>query len=89
MPHTIPLKALEWERSKRDKSYLLRGNSLEGAVEFLSQTKLKEPSVTTLQMQYVAESHKQQRVVRRQLMLAIGMFVFFIAIIASRRAGIP
>ena len=68
--HTrLLVKALEWDRQQRDKSYLLRGRDLREAEAWLTQSDQKEPKPTEIQGAYVASSRKAQT---RRLSLMLG-----------------
>jgi WD40 repeat protein len=63
-------KALEWETSKRDKSFLLRGTELQLAELQIQTNASKDPRPTELQQEYLRESRqevdRQQRIADRQ-----------------------
>jgi internalin A len=52
-------RAIEWDRKKRDVSFLLHGISLQEAKLWLQQTSKREPKPTTLQIDYIAASTAQ------------------------------
>jgi WD40 repeat protein len=56
--HTrILVRASEWEAAGRDSGYLLRGNDLKAALEWLSQaSEASEPRPTSLQREYIQAS---------------------------------
>jgi len=54
----MQVRALEWERSGQDKSFLLRGKELQRAEEQLAANTSKEPYPTDLQRQYIYKSRK-------------------------------
>ncbi|NJR49965.1 MAG: CHASE2 domain-containing protein [Leptolyngbyaceae cyanobacterium CSU_1_3] len=57
--HTrLLVKAIEWERSARDPSFLLRGSDLEASEKWLKQGQTKAPKPTDLQSQYIVTSRK-------------------------------
>ena len=57
--HTrLLLKALEWEREKRDPSYLLRGKDLVDSEQWVKLGATKHPQPTELQTQYITTSRK-------------------------------
>lgn len=65
--HTrLLVRAIEWEQSKRDSSFLLRGNDLKAADRWLNQGLDKEPKPTTLQTQYILASGKAEIQRQRQ-----------------------
>ena len=54
----LQVKALEWERNSKEKSFLLRGKDLNDADLQLATNTSKEPHPTDLQREYVFESRK-------------------------------
>lgn len=63
--HTrLLVRALEWDRSDRDNSYLLRGADLDRANHYLAQGKDQEPRPTALHHQYVLASAEAEAAVR-------------------------
>lgn len=57
--HTrLLVKALEWEREKRDPSYLLRGKDLADSEQWLKLGATKHPEATQLQTDYITTSRK-------------------------------
>jgi WD40 repeat protein len=63
--HTrLLVRALEWDRTDRDGSYLLRGADLERANHYLAQGKDQEPRPTALHHQYVIASAEAEAAVR-------------------------
>lgn len=84
--HTrLVTRALEWDREKRDNSFLLRGSDLREAEGWLVQSAEKEPKPTPLQTQYVFASRKaetkRQRIVRGAL--AFGLIVAVILTVVA------
>jgi WD40 repeat protein/tetratricopeptide (TPR) repeat protein len=74
--HTrLLVRAIEWEQSKRDASFLLRGNDLKAADRWLSQGLEKEPQPTTLQTQYIFASGKAeiQRQRQARIITTVGL----------------
>lgn len=68
--HTrLLVKALEWDRARRDKSYFLRGRDLREAEAWLAQSGQKEPKPTEIQGKYILASRKAQT---RRLSLSLG-----------------
>lgn len=55
----LQVKALEWERSNKDNSFLLRGAALEDAENQLAVNSAKEPHPTELQREYVYTSRQR------------------------------
>lgn len=82
--HTrLTRRTLEWETSQRNDSYLLRGDDLAEAVQYLSQQK-REPALTRHQQEYIVASQEKQaadlrhelnqaRQLRQRLWLAVGL----------------
>jgi WD40 repeat protein len=62
------LKALEWDESSRDRSFLLRGSELAAAEGWLAASADKDPGPTALQREYVYAS--RAAATRRQRMVA-------------------
>ncbi|MDB9529215.1 TIR domain-containing protein [Oscillatoria sp. CS-180] len=63
--HTrLLVRALEWDRSDRDSSYLLRGADLDRANQYLAQGKDQEPRPTALHHQYVLASAEAEAAIR-------------------------
>ena len=62
----LQVKALEWERSNHENSFLLRGKELQDAELQLARNTSKEPHPTNLQREYVFKSRqasdKQRRI---------------------------
>jgi WD40 repeat protein len=61
----LQVKALEWERSKKDQSLLLRGMELENMEGQLLVNSSKEPIPTEIQGEYVLESKKAKEAERK------------------------
>lgn len=72
----LQLKALEWERSTREKSLLLRGKELQTTESSLALNAAKEPALTTLQREYMAAS-KKEKVRQVRLLANTGLAVLF------------
>jgi WD40 repeat protein len=66
----LQVKALEWERNTREKSFLLHGKELEEAEEQLVRNTSKEPHPTDLQREYVYAS---RQATNRQTRIAVGI----------------
>ena len=60
--HTrVLVRALEWDRNGRDRSFLLRGVELESAVRWLAQVPaISEPKSSALQEEYIRASQKSE-----------------------------
>lgn len=67
------VRAKEWEREGRDKSFLLRGKDLREAEELQVKNATKEPKLTDLQSQYILASRQAETRRQRQ---QLGVLVF-------------
>jgi WD40 repeat protein len=77
--HTrMTVKALEWDGSGRDKSFLLRGADLKAAEGWLAAGAGKDPGPTSLEQEYVLAA--RQPATRRQRVLVGGSLA--VAVIA-------
>jgi hypothetical protein len=80
----LTVRALEWERSGRDRSALLRGAELRSAEAWLAGGADKEPGPTALETEYLvaarrAAARRQRGVVVASLVVAavsIGLVIF-------------
>ncbi len=80
----LQLKALEWERAKKDNSRLLRGKELREAEEKLAAVGEKtEPKPTELQNLYLISSKKHEKVVRRRVIAASVVATLVILVSAA------
>ena len=80
----LTVKALEWDQSGRDRSFLLRGAELRSAEAWLASGAHKDPGPTTLEAEYLAAGRRATA--RRQrgfavasllvAAVAIGLLVF-------------
>lgn len=91
--HTrLLMRAVEWDRERRDNSFLLRGNDLREAEGWLVQGAGKEPKPTPLQTQYVFASRraetKRQRIWRGALTfgLIVAILLAVIALLQRNQA---
>ena len=58
--HTrLTRRAMEWEKRERNESYLLRGDDLAEAEQYISQPN-REPNLTPLQQEYIVNSQQKQ-----------------------------
>lgn len=78
----LQVKALEWERSNKESSFLLRGKDLKDADAQLNVNHSKDPPRTDLQLEYVtqsarlqAEEQEQQRQKEQQIDLEMKLGV--------------
>ncbi|MCI0552014.1 MAG: toll/interleukin-1 receptor domain-containing protein [Anaerolineae bacterium] len=68
----LQVKALEWERSNKENSFLLRGKELQDAEFQLDSNTSKEPHPTDLQREYVLKSrHATDRQRRRVMSISV------------------
>ncbi|MBX3085624.1 MAG: TIR domain-containing protein [Anaerolineae bacterium] len=91
------VRALEWERSKRNPSFLLAGDDLDFAEAWLHEAddEHKTPEATSMQRAYIVESRRiedtrlaadalQERQIRQFQRAAVALGAFFVlALIAS------
>lgn len=75
--HTrLLVKAVEWESCNREASYLLRGQDLEHAEDWLARDTGQELSVSRLQLDYIMASQKLRRgTSRRRMTLVVTALV--------------
>lgn len=79
--HTrIQVRAVEWNKRKRDNSLALRGNDLNEGEQFISQGAQKTPEPTPLQGEYILISRKEAT--RRQRMTLAGVTIALIVSVA-------
>lgn len=93
--HTrVLVRAHEWDRNGRSKSFLLRGEDLKAAEKWLSTRGKKEPEPTPLHQQYIVMSRTAERVGRRRLLtsvitaLVVTLVLATLALIADRNADV-
>ena len=67
------LRAIEWNESKQDNSFLLNGEEIENAQDWLLHSAGKDPIPTDLHRQYITESAKLRQ--RQQRLLLSGVTV--------------
>ncbi|MCJ7557783.1 MAG: TIR domain-containing protein, partial [Gammaproteobacteria bacterium] len=78
--HTrLQIRALEWDRNKQERGYLLHGLDLLQAEVWLSQAAEKDPQPTNLQTQYILAS--RQEATRRQRLTLIGVAISLVVAI--------
>jgi len=78
----LQVKALEWERSGYDKSFLLRGKELQDAEHQLAANTSKEPHPTDLQRKYVHESRQASDRQRRNVTVISLAGIIALAVLA-------
>ncbi|MFN8413905.1 MAG: TIR domain-containing protein [Anaerolineales bacterium] len=76
----LQVKALEWERSQKESSFLLRGKDLQDAESQLAVNTSKEPHPTDLQREYVLKS---RQAADRQRRITTGISVAGIIALAA------
>ncbi len=75
----LQVKALEWERGKRDKSFLLRGKDLQDAEAQLAVNTSKQPHPTDLQRDFIFQS---RQAVDRQRRVMTGISAVAVIVMA-------
>ena len=84
-------RALEWERKGHNDSYLVRGTDLQEAQTFIEQGAAgKEPTPTTLHVEYVQAARKHAAVIRRRnriIAAVVGVALFFLSIFSLFQWG--
>jgi YVTN family beta-propeller protein len=75
----LTVKALEWEQSDRDRSFLLRGTDLKAAECWLGEGLGKDPGPTALETEYVVAARSRTR--RARFLVSAVSFVL-LAVIA-------
>jgi hypothetical protein len=86
-------RAREWERERKDSSFLLRGKDLSEAEHWVVKACDKEPKPKTLQSQYILASREaatRQRIVlgavAAALLIAVGLAIYAFWQSAAARA---
>jgi YVTN family beta-propeller protein len=79
----LTVKAIEWEQSGRNRSFLLRGADLKSAERWLSAGAEKDPGPTALEREYLAASRSR---VRRGRALATATGAVVVAGLAALAA---
>lgn len=82
--HTrLVIKAMEWEQSGRDDSFLLRGQDLVASQAWLQQADTADPLPSALQRTYIQASHQlTSRRVRPRTVALVGIAVTAVVITA-------
>lgn len=71
--HTrLQIRALEWDSKKRNPSFLVRGDDLKDARQWLSVGYSKQPIPTPLQTQYITDSSLAEAKSQRKTIAGIG-----------------
>lgn len=82
--HTrILTRALEWDQRGRDTSFVLRGNDLKEALEWLKISEGKEPEVSEVQTEYIQASQVAERWRKRERALFTGIAVGIVVAVIS------
>jgi WD40 repeat protein len=82
--HTrLQVRAVEWEKKKRDNSFALHGKDLLDGEQFIAQSGGKSPEPTSLQGEYIVASRKDAT--RRQRLTLIGVSI---ALVVSVLLGV-
>jgi WD40 repeat protein len=87
----LQVKALEWERSDRENSLLLRGKDLQDAESQLVGNSSKEPQPTDLQREYVLNSRQEsdrQRVRNVSITTIAIIIMVVLTVVAIIQAGV-
>jgi YVTN family beta-propeller protein len=79
----LTVKAIEWEQSGRNRSFLLRGADLKSAERWLSAGAEKDPGPTALEREYLAASRSRVRRGRGFTTAAIAVSLATIAVLAA------
>jgi WD40 repeat protein len=79
------VRAREWEGGNRNASYLLRGEDLDQAHDWLTQALGKQPEPTTLHLEYIDISEKAQRTQQRRTLgfLTTGFVISLLLAVAA------
>jgi hypothetical protein len=80
----LTVRAIEWEQSGRNRSFLLRGADLKSAERWLAAGAEKDPGPTDLEREYLAASRSRVRRARA-LATATGAVVVALAALAALR----
>ena len=82
--HTrLQVRAVEWDKKKRDNSFALHGKDLLDGEQFIAQSGGKSPEPTSLQGEYIVASRKDAT--RRQRLTLIGVSI---ALVVSVLLGV-
>src|SRR5262245_40855095 len=81
------LRAIDWDKGERNKSYLLKDTEIEKAERWQVTAIAKRPSPTELQGEYILTSRAYQRQQQRRITAVIGVLLAF-AVVAAIFAGL-
>jgi YVTN family beta-propeller protein len=88
----LTVKALEWEQSGRDRSFLLRGADLKAAERWLADGADKDPGPTALETEYLVAARARMRrgriLVVAGSVVVIAMIAVLTALLAAPGAGV-
>lgn len=78
-------RALEWERAKKNPSFLLQGTDLRNAEQWLEGAGSKTPQPTALHIEYIQASRRVSTVKQRALLTysAVGLVITLILAVVS------
>jgi WD40 repeat protein len=76
-------RAVEWERMKRDDSFVLQKNDLAAAEQWLARAAAKEPAPTGLQTAYVLESRAVATRRQRRLLVSAAVAAALVGVGAT------
>ena len=87
------LKAIEWDESGRDRSFLLRGSELAAAEGWLASSADKDPGPTALQQEYVyasrgASTRRQRTLAGASLLVAAVSVALLVFALISRHDAV-
>lgn len=68
-------RAIEWEKREHERSYLLKGAEIDQAEGWQVEASTKSPAPTELQLNYILDSRKQQRIQQRRLTISISVLL--------------
>lgn len=84
----LQVKALEWERAKKENGFLLRGQDLEEAEQQISVHANKDPHPTDIQREYVLLS-RQAATRQRRITTGVLSFIVVMLLGISAYLGVP
>jgi TIR domain/WD domain, G-beta repeat len=75
--------AKEWEKGRRDPSFLLRGKTLEEAERWQAEEADKEPKLTSLQKEYILASRQAQTKFHSRLLVAGALVLIVVMVLGA------